>query len=161
MHSFWLDSRNVCFQRSANKLREPRRPMRNQWQCKHFSDVPELQVHYRHTYSFRQSLAQQLVLDTVFRVYCVRFTASQGHIVPVIVQADSLALDKIMQSYQPSAYVRGWTGGHVPLHFEVEGTSCVLAPTFRGRHFCFYTRYSLEDWINFPWIYSVNSHETY
>jgi len=29
-------------------------------------------------------------------------------------------------------YVRGWTGGHVPLLFEVEETPCVLSPTFSG-----------------------------
>ena len=30
------------------------------------------------------------------------------------------------------AYIRGWTGRHVALLFDVEGTPCVLFPYFLG-----------------------------
>ena len=45
-------------------------------------------------------------------------------------------LNKVL--YTAWVYIRRWTGAHVPLLFQVEGTPCVFGRPcfFRGRHFC-------------------------
>jgi len=41
------------------------------------------------------------------------------------------------QSSTAIVVIRGWTWGHVPLLFEVEGMPCVLPPYFFGSRHCY------------------------